>query len=95
MIHQGSGRATSTSSAKAKPAVIRGFQSWSFIYIVMGLLITIEGTVITMIEPLKFPWNILVFSALAAFTVLVCIKSTWFHERLFRVEQSYEDTPET
>jgi hypothetical protein len=34
--------------------VKRGPESWSYIYIALGFALTIEATVVSMIEPLKF-----------------------------------------
>ena len=48
--------------------VKRGPESWAYIYVVLGFALAIEATVITMVEPIKFPWNVALFIAAAAAT---------------------------
>ena len=54
--------------------VARGPESWAYIYVTLGFALTIEGTVIQMITPLLFPWNILTYVVLgvATFWLFVC-----------------------
>ena len=47
-----------TTSVQMK--IKRGSESWSYIYVTLGFALSIEASVIAMIEPLKFPWNLLV-----------------------------------
>jgi hypothetical protein len=56
-------------TVKVKTEVKRGPESWSYIYVTLGFVLTIEATIITMIEPLKFPWNIVAYLIFAAFTI--------------------------
>jgi hypothetical protein len=78
-------------SAEAK--VVRGKQSWSYIYVALGFAIAIEGTVVQMITPLVFPWNIIVYAALAFITFRLFISSDRVHEKLLRIKRAYEDKP--
>ncbi len=43
----------------------RGEKSWAYLYIVLGLALAVEGSIIQMISPLLFPYNLVVFSRLA------------------------------
>jgi hypothetical protein len=54
----------------ANPGVVRGPESWNYIYRFLGFALAIEGTTIGMV-PLSFPWNIIVYG----------IDGTHFQER--------------
>lgn len=73
--------------------VRRGPESWAYIYIVLGFVVTIESTIIGMMTPLMFPWNIIVFLALAAVTVWQFIDNEWLHNKLIGLKNRYENTP--
>jgi hypothetical protein len=70
--------------------VVRGPQSWAYIYTVLGFLVTIESTVIGMMTPLTFPSNIVVFVVLAAISVWLFIESEWVHDKLLALKTRYE-----
>jgi hypothetical protein len=55
---------TVSSSVTVDDKVKRGPESWGYIYTVLGFVITIESTVIGMMTPLMFPWNVIFLSAL-------------------------------
>jgi hypothetical protein len=74
-------------------AVRRGPASWAYIYTVLGFAVTIESTVISMITPLRFPWNIPVFIVLAAITVRLFIYNGWVHNKLIGLKNAYENEP--
>ena len=44
-------------------SVVRGPESWNYIYVFLGFALAMEGTTIGMF-PLSFPWNIIVFGIL-------------------------------
>ncbi len=73
--------------------VTRGPESWAYIYTVLGFVLTIESTVIGMMTPLTFPWNIILFVVLAAITVWLFIESSWVHNRLIGLKIRYENKP--
>ena len=39
--------------------VTRGSESWAYLYMMLGFALAIGGTIIQMITPLVFPWNLL------------------------------------
>ncbi|HVM77620.1 MAG TPA: hypothetical protein VMU06_01285 [Stellaceae bacterium] len=69
--------------------VIRGPQSWTYIYIVLGFAVAIEGAIISMV-PLKFPWNVIAFVFLAAVTFWLFLSSAWLHAKLIGLKNRYE-----
>jgi uncharacterized membrane protein len=73
--------------------IIRGTQSWEYIYVALGFAIAIEGTVVQMITPLVFPWNILVYAVLAFITFRLFISSDRFQNKLLSIKRAYEDKP--
>lgn len=71
--------------------VKRGPESWSYIYVMLGFALTIEGTVIAMITPLSFPWNIIIFGAIGLITFRLFINSGWFQNKLIVMKIKYEN----
>ena len=71
--------------------VKRGSGSWTYIYTVLGFVVTIESTVIGMLTPLTFPWNLAAFLILAAGTTWWFLKSGWFQDKLIGLKTQYED----
>jgi hypothetical protein len=71
--------------------VKRGPETWAYIYIVLGFVLTIESTVIGMMTPLTFPWNIVVFVVLAALTTWAFIDCGWLHNKLVGLKNRYEN----
>jgi hypothetical protein len=69
----------------------RGPESWAYIYIMLGFALAIEATVISMIEPLRFPWNIVVFAVVASFTVWLFILNGRFQNKLIALKLAYEN----
>jgi hypothetical protein len=74
-------------------SVVRGPESWPYIYTVLGFVLTIESTVIGMMTPLDFPWNVVVFAAIAVITVWLFIDNAWVHNRLIGLKIRYENKP--
>lgn len=73
--------------------VIRGPESWAYIYIVLGFVVTIESTVIGMMTPLTFPWNIICFVILALATVWLFVENEPLHNWLLGLKNRYENKP--
>lgn len=71
--------------------VRRGPESWTYIYVVLGFALAIEATVITMVEPIKFPWNVVLFIAVAAATFWLFIFNGWFQNKLITMKLAYEN----
>lgn len=71
--------------------VRRGPESWAYIYTVLGFTVTIESTVIGMMTPLTFPWNLAVFIGVAALTAWQFIENSWLHNKLIGLKNRYEN----
>jgi cytochrome b subunit of formate dehydrogenase len=71
--------------------VIRGTESWTYIYIVLGFAIAIEGMVIQMIEPLRYPSNLVVFAVLAVFTFMMLLFCGPLQNWLIGIKAKYEN----
>jgi hypothetical protein len=74
----------------AESGVRRDSESSTYIYVVLGFTLAIEGTIIQMIEPLHFPCNLAVYVALGAVTTWLFISSGWFQNKLIGIKNSYE-----
>ena len=73
-----------------KMTVTRGNESWTYIYVMMGFALSIEGTIVAMITPLAFPWNIATFAIAGVTTVYLFTSSGWFQNRLLGFKSWYE-----
>jgi hypothetical protein len=73
--------------------VTRRPESWTFIYVVLGFALTIEGTIVQMIEPMRFPCNVVVYVGLMALTFWLFICNGPFQNKLLGMKQRYEDKP--
>lgn len=71
--------------------VKRGQQSWAFIYVMLGFALAIEGTIIGMITPLVFPWNLIVYAVLGVITFWLFIDNGRFQNKLIAMKTRYED----
>jgi hypothetical protein len=71
--------------------VKRGPESWTYIYVMLGFALAIEATVITMVEPVKFPWNIAIFVVIAGMTFWLFINNGWFQNKLIGMKHRYEE----
>jgi hypothetical protein len=60
---------------RAESGIRRDSASWTYIYVVLGFMLAIEGTIIQMIEPLHFPCNLAVYVVLGALTTWLFISS--------------------
>ena len=72
---------------------VRGEKNWQALYLGLGFTLTVGGTLIPMIEPLKFPWNLVVFGVLAAVAYWLFIWIGWFQKQFLRFVRWTEDRP--
>ncbi len=70
--------------------VNRGPESWAYIYIFLGFTLSIEGTVISLITPLGFPWNVALYAIVAVGTVWLFLDNGWFQNKLISWKIRYE-----
>lgn len=75
--------------ATISKTVKRGPESWSFIYITLGFVLTIEGTVVSMLG-MRLPWNLILYAVVSAFTFWLWICSGWFQNKLIGWKNDYE-----
>ncbi len=71
--------------------VIRGPESWAYIYVFLGFAIAIEGTMISMVTSLCFPWNELVFALVAVVTIYLFLFNGWFQNKIIGLKSWYEN----
>jgi uncharacterized membrane protein len=83
--------ATGRSKLSVDAKVKRGPESWAFIYIALGFVLTIESTIIVMITPLSFPYNIIVYAIVALISVWLFIENGWFQNKLIGCKNRYEN----
>ena len=76
-------------SATISTTVKRGPESWSFIYITLGFMLTIEGTIIAMLN-MRLPWSLLSYAGVSAVTVWFWICNGWFQNKLIGLKNDYE-----
>ena len=70
----------------------RGPESWAYLYIALGFALSIEGTLIQMIEPLWYPLNIATYIVVMAITAWLFICNGWFQNKLIGIKIRYEST---
>jgi hypothetical protein len=70
--------------------VTRGQESWTYIYIVLGFTLSIEGTSISLITPLAFPWNLILYAVIGAATFWMFINNGRFQDKIFGWKAKYE-----
>jgi hypothetical protein len=81
---------TVTASDRVSATVVRGPESWTFIYVLLGFALTIEGNFVQKIKPLEYPWNFFVFLAAMLVTVCLFIFSGPFQNWLIGMKIKYE-----
>jgi hypothetical protein len=71
--------------------IIRGSASWTYILIVLGFALAIEGNIVQLLTPFKFPWkNLVLYLALMVATAWFFLFNRWFRRRLFAIQHWYE-----
>ena len=68
----------------------RGKESWNYIYLVFGILLTIEIFVISVL-PFEWPKKIAIFIALLAATSWLCLLNSWFQNKLIGFKIKIEE----
>jgi hypothetical protein len=63
----------------------KGEDSWTYVYLAIGLALTIEGTILQMSEPLRFPDNLIVYVVLGVPTFVLFIFHEWTQNLLSRM----------
>ena len=71
--------------------VTRGQESWAYIYVALGFAVTIEGTIVSMITPLNFPWNLIAYGFASAVTFYLFLGNRWFLNKLIGSKIKYEN----
>ena len=71
--------------------VKRASDSWTYIYVVLGFALSIEGTIIQMIDVIKFPSKLIVYFVVGGVTVFKFLFSGSFQNRLIGWKASYEN----
>ena len=66
-------------------------ESWNYIYVMLGFALAIEGTIIGMITPLLFPWNVIAFAVIGFVTFRLFINNGWFQNKLISMKIKYEN----
>ena len=77
-------------TAKAVAQVKRGPESWAYIYVFLGFLLTIEGNLIQMFN-LAPPCAVLLYAGVALVTVYLFLFDGWFQNKLTGWKNSYEN----
>lgn len=80
-----------STKATVNTKVKRGPESWAYIYVALGFALAIGGTIIQMITPLIFPWNLIAYALFATFTVWLFINNAWFQNKLIGMKMRYEE----
>ena len=70
--------------------VTRGQESWAYIYVLFGLSLSVDGNVIQMITPLRFPCNVLLYFVVGGITSWLFLFNGRFQNRLFGIKHKYE-----
>ncbi len=72
--------------------VTRAQASWNYIYIMLGFALSIEGSIIQMIDVIRFPVNVIAFLLIAGVTAYIFLFSGRFQNKLIGWRR-YEDEP--
>lgn len=70
--------------------VTRGQESWNYLYIALGFALAIESTIVPMIAPLTWPWNLIAYVLLAVLTIWLFLFNGWFQNKLIGLKAAYE-----
>jgi len=91
VYRNGNGHGNGSSVGRAKRNGQRGAASWAYIYIALGFLLSFEGTIIQLITPLRWPYDLIFYVPLFVLTSLVFLASGRFQGWLVRLKTMYED----
>ena len=70
--------------------VTRAEKSWNYFYITLGFALSICGTIIQMVDVLRFPCNFLLYVVTGAGLVWLFLFSRWFRNKLIGLKNRYE-----
>jgi type III secretory pathway component EscS len=70
--------------------VIRGPDSWAYIYIFLGFVLSIEGTAIGMIDTVWWLNRLLGFGVLLVVSCWLFLFNGWFQNKLIGMKNQYE-----
>jgi hypothetical protein len=76
-------------SVSVDASVTHGQANWVYFYVALGFWLTIWGTIIQMITPLKFPWNLIAYVVFIVFSFWLFLTG-WFHTKLIGIKNWYE-----
>ena len=79
------------SAVTSNAGVKRGPESWAYIYVALGFVLSFEGTFIQLITPLYWPFNIITYVVTFLLTSWLFLRSPRFQDRLLRIKNKYED----
>jgi hypothetical protein len=82
--------ATAGATASVDAKVKRGSDSWAYIYIFLGFVLSIEGTAIGMIDPVWWLYRLLGFGVLLVVTCWLFLFNGWFQNKLIGLKCLYE-----
>ena len=71
-------------------SIIRGQNSWAYFYILLGFLVSIEATLISMLDPMAWYLKIVLFVAVMLGTSWLCLESRRFQNWVIGVKNRYE-----
>jgi hypothetical protein len=91
-VHEESSQIGAKANTTVSASVIRGQQSYTFFYIILGFALSVEGSVI-MASPLGFFCNVMLFVIVGALSFYLVLYNGWVHDRLISWKNSYEDKP--
>jgi hypothetical protein len=70
--------------------VKRGKETWNYIYIMLGFAISIEGSVVQMLQMSPL-WSIGSYLVIATITTWSFLDNRWVHDKLVRLKNRYEE----
>lgn len=84
--------ASSNPSASGNLSIKSGEVTWNYIYVFLGLVLSIEGNAIEMIFP-RFPCNIVIYALVIFCTGYLFLAHKGFINWLLRQKEKYESRP--
>lgn len=77
-------------TAKAQMQIRRAEKSWTYIYVFLGFLLTIEGNILALAQ-LDRVWGLSLYFVIGALTVYLFLENAWFQNKLTGWRNSYEN----